>query len=435
MSSFTAIEVENALKTLKAGIINSLETEPMFAQILMNLKYKAASVGTCAVDGENLLFEPSFLASRTINDRAFIIAHEALHMAFLHPFQLRDMLEVDPSFDVKLANYCMDCVINRTLQRSGWNVPFDAAMDDRVSDDTTWIELYRIIHKENENQSSSSGQSGTQSESASGNQSGEQSGSRSDGESSEDSNGESSEDSDIPNGYKNHPHGGVIPASKSKELENDTKQKLSQVMQICKNAGKLSGNFARKIEEVLDIVDSPWSILQDYIEKETAANSSYRRPSRRHSESDILFPSIEKDFLIQNGVFAYDVSGSVDQKMMNFFWLHGTNIIREYSGNIFAVFCDAELPENNIHEFDCSDIAEFLPEFQGGGGTRFSPVFDWISDNDIEPEFLVYFTDMYASDLNRITPPDYPVIWMIWSDFKTDDVPFGIGIDISQERY
>ena len=449
--------IKAALKVLKAGIITLLDKEPMFAQVLMNLQYKAANVGTCAVDGKYFLYDPKFLGTRTITDRLFIIAHEALHMIFLHPFQMRDMLKLDPMFDCKLANQAMDYVINALLLFLDWRLPSDALYDSRFTKDMEWLQVYRMLEKERENGDSSGKQSGEgsgkpddqlsgdssddsngNSEGTSGENQNEQTEGESDEESGEESGGESGDEksNEIPSGCEDNPNGGVIPAQDDIENETEQKQKISQATEILAKAGKLGGELQRKIEDVLDVLESPWQILQDCIERITIAQASYRKPSRRRKQSNIIFPGIERDFEIENGVIAFDVSGSVNSKMLNHFWKHGTNILQEYSGNVYILFCDSELPEENISEFECSNISDDPPNFDGGGGTAFSPVFDWIETNDICPEFLIYFTDMNTSDWDEIKETDYPVYWLVWNErWNEDKTPFGITIDISNERY
>jgi predicted metal-dependent peptidase len=50
----------------------------------------------------------------------------------------------------------------------------------------------------------------------------------------------------------------------------------------------------------------------------------------------------------------------------------------------------------------------------GGGGTRFSPPFNWVTQEGITPDIFVYFTDGYGwVEANMLDDgvPDYPVIW------------------------
>ena len=49
-------------------------------------------------------------------------------------------------------------------------------------------------------------------------------------------------------------------------------------------------------------------------------------------------------------------------------------------------------------------------EVTGRGGTMFEPPFDYVFEKALQPECLIYFTDLGAStDFN---PPNYPVLWI-----------------------
>ena len=48
---------------------------------------------------------------------------------------------------------------------------------------------------------------------------------------------------------------------------------------------------------------------------------------------------------------------------------------------------------------------------EGGGGTDFRPVFDWVEHENRSPNMLVYFTDA-EGDFPKL-PPNYPVIWLV----------------------
>ena len=41
----------------------------------------------------------------------------------------------------------------------------------------------------------------------------------------------------------------------------------------------------------------------------------------------------------------------------------------------------------------------------------FQPIFDWVEQNDVDPEGMVFFTDLYPCD--EFPPePHYPVLWV-----------------------
>ena len=66
---------------------------------------------------------------------------------------------------------------------------------------------------------------------------------------------------------------------------------------------------------------------------------------------------------------------------------------------------------------------EINPNVISGGGTSFVPPFDYCEENDIEPDFLIYFTDGYCS--NFADEPDYPVLWVLFEDNPYFDPPYG----------
>ena len=65
-------------------------------------------------------------------------------------------------------------------------------------------------------------------------------------------------------------------------------------------------------------------------------------------------------------------------------------------------------------------------QIQGGGGTRFTPVFDWINQRGLNPQVLLYFTDA-EGEFPR-SEPAFPVIWLIKGRGK---VPWGHRIQLN----
>ena len=67
----------------------------------------------------------------------------------------------------------------------------------------------------------------------------------------------------------------------------------------------------------------------------------------------------------------------------------------------------------------------------GGGGTAFSPVFEYMDKNDICPVACVFLTDLYCDDFG--TEPACPVLWVSTAREK-QDVPFGEVVKMHDER-
>ena len=63
---------------------------------------------------------------------------------------------------------------------------------------------------------------------------------------------------------------------------------------------------------------------------------------------------------------------------------------------------------------------------QGGGGTSFQPVFEWVERTGTRPDLLVYFTD--AEGEFPLQEPNFAVIWLVKGQAK---VPWGQRIQLN----
>lgn len=75
---------------------------------------------TAATDGKNIYVDPNYFASLSENDRLFTIAHEIMHIKFMHMYRLKD--ENGVKRDLKLWNIATDAIINANLERDGFRV-------------------------------------------------------------------------------------------------------------------------------------------------------------------------------------------------------------------------------------------------------------------------------------------------------------------------
>jgi len=115
-------------------------------------------------------------------------------------------------------------------------------------------------------------------------------------------------------------------------------------------------------------------------------------------------------------VIGYDTSGScINPEYQQRFFSEMAGIVADLNPQkLTVIWCDAtvqrvdeiEEPEDLVELH--ADINE-LGGAPGGGGTDFRPVFNHIEENELEPDILVYLTDMYGSFPSH--EPDYPVVW------------------------
>ena len=75
---------------------------------------------TAATDGQNIYIDPNYFESLNASDRVFVIAHEIMHIKFLHVFRLKD--KEGKKRDSELWNISTDAIINANLERDGFDI-------------------------------------------------------------------------------------------------------------------------------------------------------------------------------------------------------------------------------------------------------------------------------------------------------------------------
>ena len=92
-----------------------------------------------------------------------------------------------------------------------------------------------------------------------------------------------------------------------------------------------------------------------------------------------------------------------------------------------VICCDARIQSVKTYTqdlpFDNRNI-----QFQGGGGTSFIPVFQYVEENFPQTQILIYFTDGYGDVPEE---PDFPVLWVITPDGR-NSIPWGYVIKLPE---
>ncbi|MBO5138229.1 MAG: hypothetical protein J6B89_01145 [Bacilli bacterium] len=119
---------------------------------------------TAATDGTNVYFDPEYLKSLNEDDRIFLLAHELMHIKFMHAHRLEDKNGQKRDHDV--WNEVTDAIINANLERDGFIIKKGYITDPEALYYTA-EELYQKKLKEKQakqkdGQSSESGQNGNQ---------------------------------------------------------------------------------------------------------------------------------------------------------------------------------------------------------------------------------------------------------------------------------
>lgn len=407
MSEAVAVQAAGAAARLASARARLILDKPFLGALVLRLPLVAAGAWcrTTATDARTLYFNPQWIDSLSSAELQFALAHEALHCALGH-FARRGH-RIQRTWDL-----ACDFAINPLLIDEGLKPPLgaqvlslyrgmaaeeiypclDDSLDQDTLDDHVWDGDEGGQGAQGEHQSNGSGS----------------------GDSAPADQGSETKPGVGAGGTADEAGASPPPplgAREREQLQQQWQRHLAGAAQRAREAGKLSGNLARLAQSALAPQVSWRAALAQHLSQAARDDYSWQRPSRRagESSSDVLWPSLRSH---AGDIFvALDTSGSItDTDLAQFVGelnaLKGTLPVR-----ITLLACDAALAPDA--PWVCEPWQELrLPrQFEGGGGTAFAPVFEWVEREGAHPDALVYFTDGEAEFPSLA--PCYPVLWLI----------------------
>lgn len=208
---------------------------------------------------------------------------------------------------------------------------------------------------------------------------------------------------------------------------------IAQAMQAAEAMGQMPAGLKRQVGDILDPkVDWQDKIRATLFRRLFGDGYDWTMPDRRMIVRDRCGP-FQPIYFARNTnygcgtlVIGVDTSGSIGMKMVTRFFAEMQGIVAAVNPEkLVVLWCDARVDRTDELE-EVEDLAglkatidkEGIP---GGGGTDFRPVFTDIEKLGLEPECLVYFTDLMGKFPTQAPP--YPVIW--GSVLKGKTAPFG----------
>ena len=192
------------------------------------------------------------------------------------------------------------------------------------------------------------------------------------------------------------------------QLEAEAKIDAIQSAKAAKAVGKLPASIERMVEELIN-VSTPWyDILERFMAGKIKDGYSWNRPNRRFIARNIYIPGT--DYVPKMGpiVIGVDTSGSIGPDEIAMFNGHINRIIDTCNPEVVhVVYCDSDVA--GVDEYTPEDFPVTI-QCKGGGGTSFKPVFDWIDNNAIDPECVVYLTDGYGDQSEFTT--NHETVWL-----------------------
>ena len=191
---------------------------------------------------------------------------------------------------------------------------------------------------------------------------------------------------------------------------------VNQATTVARQAGKVPAGLKRTLEGAAEASVDWREMLRRLWSDTIPADYSWLRPNRRHVWAGLYLPG-----LICEGVgeiaIAVDCSGSVNGRQLRLFEAEVCSILEgQRPQRVHVLYFDSEVQKAETYE--AGQPVHLNPV--GGGGTEFSPCFDWLDEHGIQPQTLVFLTDLYGSFPD--SAPNYPVIWASTGSQKA---PFG----------
>ena len=292
-----------------------------------------------------MYMNPAFVDPLTVPELMFLLAHEALHYMLCHSLRLCTR-------DAKAWNVACDKVINDTLVDAKVGDPIDGGVYMDGARDFSTEELYD--------------------------------------DADADGPGAVGIGNDV--GPPCDDGGQPLDESQIHQLEAQAKIEAIQATKAAKAVGKLPGSIERLVDQLVN-VSTPWhEILERFMEGKVHDNLSFNRPSKRFTTA--ILPSHDTKPSMGVAALVIDSSGSVTADEFDMYNAHINRVLHTCNPEVLhVIYCDTHVTGHD--EFTVEDLPVSI-KTKAGGGTEFKPAFDYIDDQGIDPEVVVYFTDGHA---------------------------------------
>ena len=430
-------DLSTIINKLTAARTKLILDKPFLGALVLRLPLQAADPAWCVTtgtDARKFYYNPVFIDSLKPAETQFILAHEALHCALSH-FARREH-RVKHRWDL-----ACDYAINPILLEEGLTPP-PGILHLKQYEGMSAEEIYPLIADndmsetldqhlyDKEDQFAEGGQDSSdnpldhedqgnkppeektpQDKPAGGNAGQQEKQNNSAGQQEFDENAGGSEAPPPP-----------LEQAEAEELSIQWQQRLAGAAQQAQQAGKLSGVMKRLVDRLLQ-PNLPWRmLLARYMTAVARDDYSYTRPSTRRG-NPAIFPTLKSAEI--NVLVALDVSGSVSDKELNECISEVNAIKGQMRAKVTLIACDSDIIEGYPQVFEPWEEVTLPDTVLGGGTTDFRPVFSWVSQQDKQPDSLVYFTDAQGT---FPVEPTYPVVWLIKGK---GEVPWGQRVQLN----
>ena len=339
---------------------------------------------TAATDGKYFYYNSKFINMLRPGEHIFLFGHEVLHNVYEHLGRSKQN-----KHNPQLANIAADYCVNRDLKinRIGTFITTVPALYDPKYDGYSMEEVYEELYDNadkidledlvdqllDEHLDSEEGGSGG-------------------GQPVEDENGNLIS--------KSRPS---YTKEQKQEIRDQIKESLLQSA-----AGAGAGEMPEGVKRIIkDLTEPkmPWQeLLNMSIQSTLKGDYSFMARSKKGYFSDVALPGQTPEETIDIAL-SLDMSGSISDEMGKEMLSEVRGIMEQFKDFRIKVWC-FDTKVYNYQEFTPQNIDEFENyAITGGGGTDFDANWEFMKENEIQPERFIMFTDGYPWD--SWGDPDY----------------------------
>lgn len=370
---------EIVLKLTRARATLILD-QPFFGALALRLTLiEDLATKTLSVDGKHIYYNPEFIGTLSASLVKSALAHEVMHCVLDHMSRLGER-------EPKRWNQAADYALNQILSDVGFEIG-EGWLINPAYKDMSADHIYSLIPPNPPDDGSGAGNSP--------------------------GNGHGDPLDDMQPGGKD--------AAAVAEATREWKVATTQAANAAKIMGKLPGDLERFIDQLFKAQVDWKAVLRQFIHEISKTDYAWTKPNKHMLVHGVYMPSLHSESM-GDIVIGVDVSGSIDKPTLDAFSAEINAIVAETQpANVHLVYCDSRVA--GTQSFARHEEIDMKPV--GGGGTAFSPVFDWVEENGIRPVCLVYLTDLYGDA--TFAPPEYPTLWCCTNE---QVAPFGDTVHI-----
>ena len=361
--------VREKLITARVGL---LLRASFFGNLATRLKLVNADewCPTAATDGRNFYYNTRFIDMLKPKEVEFLFGHEVLHCVYDHMGRRGDR---DPQLWNVADDYCVNADLKK--HRVGEFITTVPCLYESKYEGMSAEEVYDILYENAEKIDI-----------------GDLIDKLLDDHLDGEGNGESGDKEGDQKGK-----GGDRPKLTEEErqqIRDEIKEAVLAAAAASDGAGNLPAGVRRLIQDMTAPKMNWRELLRMQLESTIKSDYSWMRSSRKGWHMDAIMPGQKPDELIDIAVFI-DASGSIDGRMLIDFLSETAGIMDQFASyRVHLATFDTKV--YNPQQFDSENldsIADYAVE--GGGGTDFDSVFEYLKEQQIEPKRLVVFTDGY----------------------------------------